>query len=246
MIKVIVVEDEYRARTGLVKMIESLSDHYRVIGSAENGYEGMLLARDLQPDVIFADIQMPRINGLEMIQNLQATGKPYRFVIISGYADFEYAQQGIRLGVIDYLLKPITITAMKDLLGKIEKEMSDDLEYVEEVHEVNQYTPMIQEIVQSIKKHYGEKITLEQFAYSYAVTPEYLSSVFSKQLGCSFVRYLKEIRMNHAKQLLCTSNKKIYEIAFEVGYPDVKYFCRIFKGVTGLSPKEYVRQYRKE
>ena len=75
-------------------MIENLGA-LQGAGGAENGYEGMLFARDLKPDVIFAEIQMPRVSGSGYDRNLQGHRgvKDYRFVSISGYADFEYAQR---------------------------------------------------------------------------------------------------------------------------------------------------------
>lgn len=73
------------------------------------------------------------------------------------------------------------------------------------------------------------------------VTPEYLSRMFSREVGRPFVNYLKEYRIGKAKEMLQKGNRKIYEIAFEAGYSDVKYFCRVFKEVTGVSPKKYLQ-----
>lgn len=246
MLRIIIVEDEYRARTGLAKMINNFGENYQVVAIAENGYEGMLLAQQYKPDVIFTDIQMPRVTGLEMIEHLISTEYDCRFVIISGYADFEYARKGIRLGVTDYLLKPITMSAVQSLLQKIEKEITLEPDAVTESEFTNYPSMIINKIVKDIEHHYIDKLSLEKYAQEYHVTPEYLSTLFSKQVGQPFVRYLKERRMEHAKEMLSKSNKKIYQIAFDVGYTDIKYFCRIFKEVTGVSAREYARRSRSE
>ena len=242
MLRIIIVEDEYRARTGLAKMINNFGENYQVVAIAENGYEGMQLAQQYKPDVIFTDIQMPRVNGLEMIEHLVSTEYDCRFVIISGYADFEYARKGIRLGVTDYLLKPITMSAVQSLLQKIEKEFTPKPDAATESESANYSSMMINKIVKDIERHYMDKLSLEKYAQEHLVTPEYLSTLFSKQVGQPFVRYLKERRIEHAKEMLSKSNKKIYQIAFDVGYTDIKYFCRIFKETTGVSAREYTRQ----
>lgn len=246
MLRIIIVEDEYRARTGLAKMINNFGENYQVVAIAENGYEGMLLAQQYKPDVIFTDIQMPRVTGLEMIEHLISTEYDCRFIIISGYADFEYARKGIRLGVTDYLLKPITMSAVQSLLQKIEKEITPEPDAVTESEFTNYSSMIINKIVKDIEHHYMDKLSLEKYAQEYHVTPEYLSTLFSKQVGQPFVRYLRERRMEHAKEMLSKSNKKIYQIAFDVGYTDIKYFCRIFKEVTGVSAREYARRSRSE
>ena len=92
-----------------------------------------------------------------------------------------------------------------------------------------------------IHEHYQDKLTLDDLAERYKVTPEYLSRMFSREVGRPFVNYLKEYRIGKAKEMLQKGNRKIYEIAFEAGYSDVKYFCRVFKEVTGVSPKKYLQ-----
>ncbi len=75
------------------------------------------------------------------------------------------------------------------------------------------------------------------------ITPEYLSRLFTKEIGKSFSDYLKEYRIDKAKKLLVNNKLKIYEIAEKVGYSDPKYFCKVFKESTGMSPKEYMKFY---
>ena len=73
-------------------------------------------------------------------------------------------------------------------------------------------------------------------------TPTYFSSLFKKEMGVNFVTYLTEIRVEKAKTLLCCTNKKVYEIAYEVGFGDYRYFSQIFKKHTGLTPQEFKAQ----
>ena len=110
----IVVEDEFRIRDGLSRLIQRLNMGVKVIGEAENGLEGLKMIQDLQPDIVITDIRMPKIEGLEMIRKAREMNIGCTFIILSGYAEFRYAQTAISYGVTDYLLKPVTISDVKN------------------------------------------------------------------------------------------------------------------------------------
>lgn len=111
--KILIVEDESNTRTGLSRLIQKYSDH-QVIGEAKNGIEGLALARKMRPDLIITDIRMPELSGLDMLEKLYNEEEGYEdiyVIILSGYADFDYARKAIALDgkVLDYLLKPIDV-----------------------------------------------------------------------------------------------------------------------------------------
>ena len=123
--KILIVEDEYNAREGLADLIAKTSPEHTVCGKAANGQEGYDMAVKYRPDLAFVDIELPKINGLEMIEKLRQTpemksGMP-AFVILSGYAEFRYAQQAIQYGVQDYLLKPISYEKLKSVIRNLAK-----------------------------------------------------------------------------------------------------------------------------
>ena len=90
-----------------------------------------------------------------------------------------------------------------------------------------------------IRNHYQEGVTLEEVADNLDITPEYLSTLFNRETGENFTSFLKKFRMSHAKRLLKGTDKKISDIAIEVGYSDPKYFSRVFKAEEGISPGDY-------
>ena len=104
--KILVAEDEQRAREGLCELISSLGEKYQIIGSAANGRDALAMIQDMQPDVVFTDIKMPYMSGLELIRAARKQRLETRFVLTSAYAEFEYAKEAMKLGCDDYILKP--------------------------------------------------------------------------------------------------------------------------------------------
>ena len=121
--RIVVVEDEFRARKGLINLINKYCPGYEVVGEAENGITGLEVISQLKPDIVIADIMMPEMNGLEMFQKLKELGIKNKTIILSGYSEFEYAQKSIKFGVSDYLLKPVTVEYFKNVLEQIKKEI---------------------------------------------------------------------------------------------------------------------------
>ncbi len=97
----------------------------------------------------------------------------------------------------------------------------------------------IKKAISYIRIHYAENISLEEIADRLDITPEYLSTLFNREVGMNFTVFLRDFRISHARRLLKGTDKKIYEIAQEVGYPDSKYFNRVFKEKMGISPREF-------
>lgn len=124
MINVIIAEDQQLILKDLCNKISKLDNDINIVSTARNGeeaYEKILLHK---PDIVFTDIGMPLLSGLEMIQKLKAENLNTRFVIISGYKDFEYAREAIKMGVDEYLLKPIVIEDIKKILDSLKSKLT--------------------------------------------------------------------------------------------------------------------------
>lgn len=238
--RIIIVEDEINTRLGLLKLLKT-RDNVEVIADAEDGIEGLRLIKDLQPDLVIADICMPKMDGLTMIECLEEVHDGIKFIILSGHADFEYAKQGIRLGIDEYLLKPITKKELLESLDRIETKISRNENSFSSSKSLDQeqYHLLVSRTLESIHQHYAKKITLEDFSLQFNVTPEYMSRLFAKEVGKTFSAYLKEYRIQQAMELLKNREIKMYEVACRVGYDDVHYFSRVFKEQMGISPKKY-------
>jgi two-component system response regulator YesN len=118
MIKAVVVEDEYHIRKGFIHSNDWTSMGCCIIGEASNGKEGFEKILKHKPDLVFADIEMPGMDGFQM---LKAAGKDLKFkaVILTSHSKFEYALEAIRYGVVDYLLKPVDSNKLKALMVEV-------------------------------------------------------------------------------------------------------------------------------
>ena len=149
--RILIVEDEVRIRTGIAKLISAHTVH-TVVGEGKNGQEGLEMILRFHPDLVISDIRMPLMDGLTMVKEAREKGADCHFVILSGYSEFEYAQKAIRYGVEDYLLKPLAPEDVSGLLDKIEKEVE------EEEKEAAQTTEgVLRDIFQGRKENISEK-----------------------------------------------------------------------------------------
>ncbi|MCL9661967.1 response regulator [Paenibacillus hunanensis] len=130
MIKMIVVDDEYNARKLLSILIAWNDLGYEIVGEAANGMEALELMELHRPDIIFLDINMPFIDGLELTKQIKNLYPLTKIIIVTGYSEFEYAQRAIQLGIYDFLLKPLDMEMMYDFAVKLAatlKQERDDL-----------------------------------------------------------------------------------------------------------------------
>jgi len=247
MIKVLLVEDEIIALNGIAALIEGSDLPCQVVGVAEDGYIGMHKAKTFMPDIVITDIKMPRIDGLTMIKNISSWGAAPQVVVLSSYSDFEFAQKAIRYGVHDYLLKPVTAEELLGTLARICNMLlgspSDiSLSQLPDDGSVGGYLPIVESMIAYIRENYNCAASIQDISATLRITPAYASSLFSKATGKTFTDYLRDVRLAHAKRLLLSTDDKIYEIAYKVGYNDDKYFCRLFKTHTGVSAKKFAQK----
>ena len=117
--RIVIVEDEIAIREGLEKMISAATDH-TVIRTCKNAAEGIEFIKENLPDLVITDIRMNGMNGLDMLEKLKEQGVEIYSIIISGYAEFEYAKRALSIGAEEYLLKPVSVDALQETLDRIE------------------------------------------------------------------------------------------------------------------------------
>lgn len=124
--RLLIVEDEIRIREGIRKLLGKMRQDYMIAGEAENGEDGLLMLRELKPDIVITDIRMPKMDGLEMMTNAVKDGVTAKAIVLSAYSEFEYARQAMKLGVTEYLLKPISLNEFSKALEHVELQVEKD------------------------------------------------------------------------------------------------------------------------
>ncbi len=122
-ITLLIVDDESEIRSGLRTIIPWQEYSVSLIGCASSGVEALDMIRYYEPDIVITDIQMPGMSGLDLIERVRQEQFDCSFVILSGYDDFQYAKTAIRHGVDDYLLKPVSIQELTDLVKKLKEQI---------------------------------------------------------------------------------------------------------------------------
>ncbi len=130
MYNILVVDDEARQREAVINSVDWQRAGFNVVGDAENGIEALEQLEKLEPDLILTDIKMPLMTGLELARKAREVRPATKFVILSGYDDFEYAQEAFKYNVIRYLLKPVSAQELGDELLKIREEMDLEFEHL--------------------------------------------------------------------------------------------------------------------
>ncbi len=123
-IRILIVDDERLERVLIRKSFDWGKNGFQIIGEAANAQEALALFREKQPDIVFTDINMPDMDGLELSEQIRGEDPQAKIVIITGYQDFEYAQTAIRLGVKDFLLKPICVEELEKVSARLKEELS--------------------------------------------------------------------------------------------------------------------------
>ncbi len=258
MIGIIIIDDEEMIRKGLVHTINWLSMGITVLGSTDNGQDGMEMIRRLRPDIVLTDIKMPLMDGLEMVKKLKGQVE-FKVVFLTSYQEFEFAQQAIKLNAVDYLLKPIEENVLEELMLKIVAEIKESKKYekLKKVTNANQQnvdewlfiryaqegkTFYIKETLDYIEKNYNKKISLGKLANQCNVSESYMRRILRKYTGKTFVELLHLYRINKSIEYLKEGNLRINEISDICGFSDYKHFYSVFKKKCGLSPTDFYKK----
>ncbi len=239
MYKLIIVDDEVDIREGLISNYPWKQMGFQVVGGFENGKEAYEYVERYQVDGVLCDIRMPKLDGLEFSKKIRENNLKTQIILISGYADFEYAREAMRLGIKEYILKPVQYETVITVFTKLKEEL--DIQHGKtEIDDkpMGYYNQIISHVVEYLDHHFHEA-TLEEASIQVGLSPNYLSRIFKRKMGKNFSEYLFEVKMKKAALLLKDVNLRTYEIAAAVGYDNPKNFSRAFKSHYGMTPREY-------
>lgn len=258
-LRVIIVDDEYLIRN-LIKMKARWDElGMEVVGEASTADEALKMVDSLLPDIVFTDICMPGMNGIELSKIILEKYPKIKVLIITGYNEFEYARSCIKLGVSDFILKPINSEELMDSLKKVRNKIIEERRMDSEYHflkaqildkykcDNDTNDELIAQIIRYINEHLEDKdLSLRKIADEFFISKEYLSKLFKEATSYTVGEYITKLRMEHAKVLLTETSLKGYQVGEKIGIDDPHYFSILFKKYTGQTVSEFRKKFSKK
>lgn len=247
MYNLLIVDDEPIIRRG-IKSLAILSEiGINKIFEAGNAEKCLEIIDKEHIDIIMLDINMPNTDGLTLAKMLKEKNKNFAIIMVTGYDYFEYMQTAIRLGVDDYLLKPVNKTdielVLRRMIDKIEKIRLENRLLKLNVTSKNitaGENSSFKAVREYMEEHlFDSDLSLGYMAENLGFNSSYLSGIIKQIYGIPFQEYVTLKRMEQAKILCLSTDMKNYEIAEEIGYEDVNYFTNRFKKTFGITPKQF-------
>lgn len=242
MHNVVIADDEHIIRNGMKKYIPWKDEGFNLVGTAANGQIALELIKNNKVDILITDIKMPIMDGIELLREIEILGLDIIIIFISAYDDFQYAKEAIKSKKVhDYILKPFVFDEFIEMLRDTIKFIDNGPENSRvEGNSYDEYSMLMRTCLNIVNSRYMDSsFSLSNLAEELYISTNYLSSYFKKEMGIGFSKYLQDLRIKKAKELLLDIRLKTYEISNAVGFVDSRYFSRIFREIEGMTPTEY-------
>ena len=240
MYKVYVVDDDPVILDEIVNTVPWLDNGFEIIGSNMSPTSAIDEIKRLRPDVVFSDLKMPDMDGVDMMKALKDSDIVCEYVMLSAFDSFEDSRRFFRLEGFDYLLKPLQQQEVQIVLERLALRLAKKAR--PEPESDSNMTPAFAELVQYLNANYTQKHTLDSLSRQFNLGANYICNLFSRHLNTTLTRYITELRMKAALQMMQVPGKAYKEIAIDCGYSDYYYFCKVFKEFYGASPTGYMRR----
>ena len=243
-LRVLIADDEFTIREGFKRLFDWEQHGCILIGEAENGKEALEKIEALSPDIVIMDISMPVMTGLEVIRQVRRCFPRIAFVIVSGYDDFSYCQEALRLRVEAYMLKPVNFDELQEIVDSLKIKLGE-MDMLQGSPATDNNRKLIQEMTDYLNQHLDEEISLKILGDVFYLTPNYISRVFRDELGVNYLAYLTHLRIEKARNLLLNTDMAIADIAEAAGFHDYRTFTKVFKRYEGVPPTQF-RKFMKD
>lgn len=238
MYKALIVDDEPLMREYLGNNLNEINKEWICEDTASDGVYAIQYLQHKTYDAVITDIKMPAMDGIELSKYLYSNHPNLPIIIITGYNEFEYARAAVKLNVFDYLLKPLRDEELSAALSVIALKNNSVNNKNFSPIKANKNT-LVSQIQEYLQLHFREGLSLTILADIFNITPSYLSTIFHKEIGEPYSKYLLRLRMETAKALLLNPNSKVQDVAIDVGFSSSKHFGSVFKSYYGISPGEF-------
>lgn len=262
LLKVIIVDDEVLIRNLIKLKADWESLGMEVVAEYSDSLEALRSLEEMKPDIILSDICMPKMDGLKFAERCKQQIPDVKVIIITGYDEFEFALNSIKIGVSDYILKPINSTVLMDALKKVKKNIvkeqtlvtrndsesdvksvfhSESLEDTQNEDSMElDGKKLMKDIILYIDHNISDpNLSVNNIAQEFFFSTGYFCRMFKKIMGKTFGEYLSDLRYTKAKDYLSYTDLKCYEIGDKIGIPDAHYLSIWFKKKSGVPISKY-------
>ena len=244
MCHVLIVSPDVKLRAYLLRVLEKYFANVILLPEGDSPLAGLAIAAKTKPELLILDLGLDKAQAFHVQAEMRQSHPNLRTILIDSEADYRRAQQAIRLGAIDYLDQHFT---EEEILNSIHRAIISLNQVSLLNHRQSEAVPtqneMILPMIEYIHQNFKADLTLDVLSAFMHLNKNYLSQLFKKEVGLSFVVYLNKYRIEQAKLRLRTTTAPLAEIAYEVGYSDPTYFSRIFKKYTEMTPNYYRQTY---
>jgi two-component system response regulator YesN len=256
LVSIFIVEDERMICEGLCTCFDWQALGARIAGSAADGRTGLQNIASLQPDIVLTDVKMPRMNGIDMVQELRSQGWDGEVIFISAYQEIALIKKALKLRAVDYIFKPIDneelLNVCRTVIHRIEEKQR-----IQEIFSRSSQTAWREvvkspepnlSIMQALKEEIYRNIkntTIDSLAEKMGMSRAKLTRTIKQISGETVNGFIVKIRLHIACALLRETSFKVHEIAAQVGFQDSRYFARLFRKAMGALPTEYRNSHGK-
>ena len=253
MIRVLLVDDEYYFRQAFKRIVDWESLGFQIVAEAANGEDA--LAAIPQADLVFLDVNIPRKDGLTVLQESITQGNRAKVIMVTVYSEFNYIKKAMQLGALDYLLKPVDKTELLAVLQRVKQIIQQERDYQALLNPEVPVPPstsakshhLVEATKAYIQQNYSNPtLRMSTVAQDLFINYHYLSKLFSKTTGTTLSEYLTNVRIQKAKELIEDGYLSLQAVAARCGYEDANYFSKCFKKKFGFSPSAYIEQVSQE
>ena len=261
MYNILIVDDEPDERNVIRFLLEKFNIPCKIY-DAPNGRDALEILGEIPINILITDVKMPYISGIELSKRARLFYPDIYIIFFSGHDNFDFIKSALSVQAVDYLLKPINPEEFEKLMIIVVQRINDGLEHNKTINqiEVEASESVLQapelsdnhcvsgklavlKVKKYIDENYHEDLSLQRLSELVYLSPRYLSSLFTKEIGSGINKYIRTVRMEKARELLINTNKKVNSVCREVGYSKISYFCQCFQEEYGATPGKYRQQF---
>jgi two-component system response regulator YesN len=239
ILRIIIADDEPIERMVLHKIIQDSRLPATILDMAKSGNEVLRQAEAHQPDLIFMDIRMPGMNGIEASSIIKKKSPNTMICIVTAFDEFQYAKQAIDNHIDYFLLKPVDLSELERVIKECRERNGSSFDLHVNTNISPSRRKLAEDIINYLHEHYSEPIHLESIGEHLNVSPQYLSRIFKMVYNMTVMNYLTVFRIQQSIHLLKNSDFSISAISEMIGFSDSSHFGQTFKKLKGKTPFQF-------